>query len=183
MNLYRLGAGVIAVVALIGAIYAGVRHYQGLRADRAAYAGCVGLVADPAPSVDAAAGCDAGVAQAIVRAAAAVACDAAIVAEQKAEGSGALRLHAACSPPVKRLFAEVLGLRGSLESATLTIEQMRADRQAAIARAEARVRAQERKKAHAEAAIARAPRAPDGRIVCGVDCLRALSGEGLADGP
>lgn len=164
------GLAVLALVlGLVAAGFAGVRHYERLKADAASLAACVRLAGAPARAE---AGCPVAVADALVRAGEAQACDRGL----QGGAGGAFAVAQTCSAPVKRLVAELGARAAEVADRDRTLNELKADQSAAVDRAEARGLAQGRRDAHAAQVLDRAPRDSAGRVRCNAECLRGLDG-------
>lgn len=91
-------------------------------------------------------------------------------------------VRATCGEQVKRSVAERDALQTSLDSATAALTAAGADRDAAVARAEARTTDFNQRTASHDKTIDAAPRLDDGRVLCDAGCLRELA-EGAAPRP
>ena len=83
-------------------------------------------------------------------------------------------VDAACGAPVKRLAGEVQARTGERDRLQLQLTELRGRQADAIARAEARGRAQTQRTERAQSDLAAAPRTDAGLGRCDADCLRDL---------
>lgn len=170
----RLVLIIAGVLAIGSAVVAGWTYLGGLRADRAELGACRALAAGRIPLRPQR--CGPELVAAVERGLAASACDQALDAEASKTGAGAYQIGRACSAPVKRLDAQREAAAGNLVSAETEIVRLRGRQQIDTAEAVARAVANERKKSNANAAIDAAPRGPDGRAICDLECMRVLGG-------
>ncbi|HVY32839.1 MAG TPA: hypothetical protein VG960_00335 [Caulobacteraceae bacterium] len=170
----------MAVLALMtgSGVFAGCEHKRadGLQAQVAAAQACTDAVAAKPGAKAPAEVCAPAIAAAALTAARSAACDQALAS---ANGFG---VQSACSAPVKRLVAERDAARSDTADLQAQLTLAHSDQAGAIARAEVRGQAQAERKAHADAALAAAPRDHDGNAVCDAGCLRERF-EGPVSGP
>ncbi|MFN3858405.1 MAG: hypothetical protein ACK4RV_11725 [Caulobacter sp.] len=167
--LITAGIGAIACAVLGGALTLAQSRADRFEALDRAHRACVAAIgpnarADRRPE----ALCDPAIAGHWARSIQARACDEALAASP-------VNLHAArasCSAPVKRLQAEHGAAAADIADLTRQLAEERAGRRAAIDRASADAKTQAERKLRREAADARAPRDPAGRVICDADCLR-----------
>lgn len=100
-------------------------------------------------------------------------CEAALLPELRAETRFTARQ--ACGPGVLRLIAEGDGMASQIAGLDAQLAKLRADSADAVARAEARGRADQTRRDNAQQLIQAAPRSADGRITCDAVCLRKLA--------
>lgn len=163
-------AAVVALCAAVAGLAGLVAHWRSLEARSAAYAACSASAAGKAalgPTV-----CDKQISAGLDLAARARACDADLSA---GEGRAWAALRS-CSAPVAHVIAERDARADEVVDRDQLITRLKAESSAAVARAEARALTVERNRRNADAAIAAAPRLPDGRLSCDADCLRHLAG-------
>lgn len=173
LKIAGLVAGVVGGLALAAALFAGVRAFNHMRADAAAYADCRAIAGDSKKAPSSPPKCAAAIGDQLAIAARAQACDLNL---PKGE-AGAFAVQAACSAPVKRLAADRDAARADLVQRDQLVDQLKAERSADVARAEARGLTQAKRTADATRALSTAPRDPDGRVRCDADCLSVLAGD------
>lgn len=165
--------GLTGAIAVVLAVSAGVKAFNRMKADAAAYADCravAGLTGRKSAEPPL---CDGQLAESIVRAVKAEACDQAL----GRGAAGAFAASQACSAPVKHLVADRDGARRDLVDRDQLVDQLKAERSADVARAEARGQTQARRATHATRVLDAAPRDDRGRIACDADCLSVLAGD------
>lgn len=167
----RLGgaiAGIIALAAIVGGLVWLIRDRDRLQAveDR-------GIACETAVQkrTDPTASCPQAISDAATQSQRFIDCDAALKA------GDLYTVRAACSAEVKRRDAQATTLAADKTDLTRQLAEARDAIAGAITRAETRAAASNRKDRNAQAAIAAAPRSPDGRIRCDDRCLRDLAGD------
>ena len=156
-------------LALLAALAWGISDWQAKRREVAAEQRCERGAMRPGGDVSS---CSPAVRAAVQAARGAQQCD---VALGLPRDQGLFGVRAACSAPVKALEADDEAARASAADQAANAAQATSDRDAAIARAEARVGAfQDRVKAD-DKILRAAPHGADGSILCDAGCLRALS--------
>ncbi|WP_067734467.1 hypothetical protein [Novosphingobium naphthalenivorans] len=80
-----------------------------------------------------------------------------------------------CDAGSRRLIAQLDARADEVIALTAELSQVREDTGAAIARAEARGRAEQTRRNNAQNVVAAQPRGPDGSITCDAACLRQLA--------
>jgi hypothetical protein len=173
LTLIKWALGLAAVAIVLGALWAGVSAFNRLRAEAAAYGDCRAQAGVKGGKATTPPACAPELAQAVQRGQAAAACDAGL---GKADAGG-FTVQKACSAPVKRLVAERDAAMAEVTDRDTTIDQLKADRTAVVARAEARGQTQARRDANAQKVLSAAPRTAGGDIACDADCLSALAGD------
>ncbi|MBI1407315.1 MAG: hypothetical protein GC145_14470 [Caulobacter sp.] len=81
-------------------------------------------------------------------------------------------IKAACSTPVKTVWAARNTAQANLTNTKAELAQERAGRKAAVARATSDATLQAERKTHRESIDKTAPRDPAGRVVCDAQCVR-----------
>lgn len=164
----------IAGFALVGAALASIvwlafdRFDQKARADRADRCEVAALTATEKTD-----DCGPNVVARVEADRATIICEAALLPELRAETRFTARQ--ACGPGVLRLIAEGDGMASQIAGLDAQLAKLRADSADAVARAEARGRADQTRRDNAQQLIQAAPRSADGRITCDADCLRKLA--------
>ena len=181
MKGWGLLAGLLALAAVVGGLFGlGIRYHE-QNVEVAGWRGCAAAVAHGRGALPVAEACQAQdarpIAEAALTAERAGSCDTALLAEDL------YAVRASCSTAVKTLQAQRDAARVERDGLASDITRLRADQAGAIARAEARARRESERSTHAQAALAAAPRDPDGRVRCGAECLRALDGSGATASP
>lgn len=155
LKLTVLGYGLFGLVSLWGVHQA--TRINTLNHEIAGHEACVGSLTGKAGSaLPASPPCDADLIHLYDRAKASGACEASL---QNGD------LSPRCTPSVQALYV-------SADALKTQIDTLRADQDAAIARAEARGQSTALRKYQNDTAINAAPVADDGLIVCDADCLR-----------
>jgi hypothetical protein len=152
-------AGAIAV-----AVIAGVEHVHGLQVRDTAHRQCVAAVAGKPGAKPVGDVCEESIAAAAVVAAQAQACDAQLITLK----AGA---PAVCSDQVRRLATDRDVKAGEAENLRTQLGHAKTDADAAVARAVTRARSADQHATTAQAAIAAAPRQPDGTLDLDADRL------------
>lgn len=168
----QLILGGIGLLAIVLAIAAGVHAFNRMRSDAAAYADCqaVAGVSHAAPADPAR--CGAQLVGLVTQARAAAVCDQALGQAD----AGRFAVENACSAPVKRLVAQRDAATADVGDRDTTIDTLKAERSADVARAETRGLAQAQRNANATKVLNAAPRDDRGRVRCDADCLSELAG-------
>ena len=166
----RLWGAIGAVGVLVAAglwLAAVLEDRQELRAFKAQALACDRAVA---LGQDTTAACPQATSDAATRSQRYTACDAAL------RQGDAYAVRAACSAAVKVRDAQASALAADKGDLTRQLTEERSQLTGALARAAARFETLQRKDRNAQAALAAAPRAADGRITCDDQCLRDLTG-------
>lgn len=168
---WRLGGAIAGLLVIVGVIAGAVlliRDRERLQAVEARGVACVAAVK---AGEDPTAQCPQVISDAATRSQRYLVCDAAL----KTRDLYAVR--AACSEQVKLRDAQATALTADNADLARQLSDARGQLAGALTRAEARHQSTTRKDRNAQAAIAGAARAADGRIRCDDRCLRDLAGE------
>lgn len=189
----KLVGALAALAALIAAGFGLKARLDRARLDHGqalAYAECQAAAARKAGAKTPETACAPPIAQALVVAFRAQACELGLRMVEDPARPSRWETPLSCSRKVQALAASNNVALDTVDDRDGEILRLRGAQAAAIARAEARGALLARRKAHAEAAIAAAPRNDAGLIVCRDQCLRVLAGEdepgrpaGRADDP
>jgi hypothetical protein len=164
-----VGTAGIAAVAL-GLVVAKSIEETRLRAVIAGHDACAAAVANDGLDVSASR-CPPAVAAAHRDQLRARTCDAALA------GGETFGMRSACSTPVKTVVAERDAARGERDRALTEIDRLRKDQSAAVARAEARGRAEAVRTHDLETRLEGPSPLPDSGLArCDAECLRRLAG-------
>lgn len=169
----RLGgaiAGLLILLAAVAWLVSTVRERDRLAAIVDGHKACTAALTGKKGAAPVATACEAPIWAAVEARDAALACDAAV------QGRDLYQIRMTCSQPVKLLHADLVTLGDNFADQGKQLIQARAGLAAAVTRAETRVATANRRTLDATQAAARAPRDPDGLVVCAGDCLRALGG-------
>jgi hypothetical protein len=168
---WKLGgfiAGLLALAAIIaGAVWL-IRDHDRLREVERKALACEAAVKNGEPTT---LNCPQAISNAATRGQRYLDCDAAIAA------GDLYATRAACSAAVKRRDAQATALAAGNRDLATQLAAARDQLTGGLARAAARNDALIRKDRNAQAVIAGAPRAADGRITCDDRCLRDLTGD------
>lgn len=175
----RLGgaiAALLALIALVGSLVWFVRDHDRLQGVERRALACEAAVKNgEATATDVASStlrlnCPQAISDAATRAARYLGCDAALA---KAD---LYAVRTDCSAAVKRRDAQATALAADARDLARQLSETRGQLTGALTRAEARATTLQKRNRDAQAAIAGAPRAADGRIRCDDRCLRDLAG-------
>lgn len=170
LNLAKMGGGLlIGLCAALVVWLAQDRFRQKDIADNAARCE-VAASKDDGDDLD---DCLPNIALRIVSARRAVRCENAIFPELRPETRSAAGQH--CTAGTQRLIAQGDAQASQIESLNQSIQKMRQDSAAAVARAEARGRSEQVRRDNARQTIEAAPQDAYGRITCNAECLRKLT--------
>lgn len=168
---WKLGgaiAGLLALAAIItGAVWL-IRDHGRLKGVERQALACEAAVKNGEPTTT---NCPQAISDAATRGQRYLDCDAALVA------GDLYAVRAACSAAVKHRDAQATALAAGNRDLATQLAAARDQLTGGLARAEARHSALLRKDRNAQAVIAGAPRAADGRITCDDRCLRELTGD------
>lgn len=168
---WKLGGAIAALLALAGLVYGAVhllRDRDRLQGVERRGLACEAAVKAGEPTT---LNCPQAISDAATRGQRYLDCDAAL------KGGDLYVVRAACSAAVKVRDAQATALAADKADLAAQLADARGQLTGALARADARHTAQLRKDRNAQAAIATAPRAADGRITCDDRCLRDLAGD------
>lgn len=169
MNWLRIGGGVLGLIA-IGSLLWIVADHKRLVAVEKAQKACIAGVKAKGDAGDISS-CPAEIAARIETARRADACEAAL------QGANLSAVRAVCGLQVKRLQAERDAAAANLADTAGQLAGAKADRDAAVLRAEARATTTATRKAANDRTIETAPRTADGNVHCDAECLRRLAGD------
>jgi hypothetical protein len=177
---FRLIGLFAAILALIGGGVAGAAFLDRVgknRAQAVEYAACR-AAAEQKPGAKAPAeACAEPIAKLLVEGLRSRACEAGLRLDPDPANPGRWITPLSCSRNVQQLAASNNVAHDTVDDRDAEILRLRGSQAAAIARAERRGAQNARSLAHAQAAIAAAPRNDAGLIVCRDQCLRQLAGE------
>lgn len=162
---WKLGGAIGVLVLIVGLVFL-VKDRARLQVAESRAQACEAAVKAGEPTTQS---CPQAISDAATRGLRYSQCD---VALQKGDLYG---VRAACSAAVKRRDAEASAFAATAADAAAQLAAARGQVAAAVARADARAETLQRRKKDADAAIASAPRAGDGRIRCDDHCLRDLA--------
>lgn len=161
-------AALLALFALVGALVWFVRDHDRLQGVERRALGCEAAVKNGEATT---LNCPQAISDAATRAARYLGCDAGLAARNL------YAVRADCSAAVKRRDAEATAREADARNLATQLSAARGQLAGALTRAEARATVVLKRTRNAQAAIAAAPRAADGRIRCDDRCLRDLAGD------
>lgn len=162
-----------ALAALAVGLAHGVRVFERMRTDARAYGDCqiVAGLKRGAPATPPR--CAPQIAAALADSARAKACEDGLARGE----AGAFAAQQACGAQVKAVVAARDAARADLAQRDRLVGELKAERKADLARAEARGLSQARRNEDAQAALAAAPRDDRGHVRCDALCLSVLAGD------
>lgn len=169
LQIARIGGSVLGLVALAALLWlAQDRFHQKALADAARR--CESAAISASEPLD---DCEVNLRARVQADRRTIMCEGALLPELRPETRFTARQ--ACGPGTLRLIAQGDADAGEIASLQTQLTQAREGTAAAVARAEARGRAEQTRRNHAQTVVAAQPRGADGSIACDADCLRQLA--------